>query len=261
MGILVRCSLLGLIVFTAACAGAKLPVPPAASAPSSVGAPGFDFARDTFAFPNEIRARHPDTPGLYANYCFVLARAVRQFFLFARFEPAQGRLDEAGYVERVRRVVAEAPWHPARPLDDRVVIPGYASLREFSAAEEAAVKRGLGGRFLTLVHPTNWRVTFPVSRAHQEGVAVEIVDDLDQGQLVQLLVTNWPTPELNHTVVAFAYRPTEMGLELTVWDPNDPAVPGLITFERAARRFVATHVYDTQPGPIRVFRMYYSWLL
>jgi len=221
----------------------------------------FDFGRDTFAFRNEIRARHPDTPDLYANYCFVLARAMRQFFLFARFDPSQPKLDPAEYVERIRLVVSDAPWHGARPPDDRVVIPGYASLREFSAAQEEAVKRGLGGRFWTLVHPTNWRVTLPVTSGHQETVASEIVADLDQGRLVQLLVTNWRTPELNHTVVAFGYRWTDTALELTVWDPNDPTEPGLITFERPARQFVATRVYDTRPGAIRVFRMYYSWLL
>ena len=261
MGILVRYSLLGLLVFTTACAGTLPPAPPAVSSPAPVAAPGFDFARDTFAFPNEIRARQPDTPDLYANYCFVLARAMRQFFLFARFDPAQPKLDEAGYVERVRHVAAEAPWHPARALDDRVVIPGYAGLRDFSGAEEAAVKTGLGGRFWTLVRPTNWRVTFPVTPSHQETVASEIVADLDQGRLVQLLVTNWPTPELNHTVIAFAYRPMETVVEFTVWDPNDPAAPGVITFERPTRRFVATRLYDTQPGPIRAFRMYYGWLL
>jgi len=226
-----------------------------------VAAPGFAFARDTFAFPNEIRARHPDTPDLYANYCFVLARALRQFFAFARFDAGQPRLDRDAYIERVRRVVAEVPWHPARPPDDRVVIPGYASLREFSAREEFAVKEGLGGRFWTLVHWTNWRVTLPVTRGHQAGVVEEIVGELDHGQLVQLLVTNWPTPELNHTVVAFAYRPTPAAVQLSVWDPNDPTEPGVISFERATRQFVATRLYDTRPGPIRVFRMSYSWWL
>ena len=261
MGILVRGSLLGVLVFTTACAGALPPASPTASVSASLAAPAFDFVRDTFAFRNEIRAHHPDAPDLYANYCFVLARAMRQFFLFARFDPAQPKLDQAEYVERVRHVVSEAPWQAARPPDDRVVIPGYASLREFSTAQEAAVKQGLGSRFWTLVHPTIWRVTFPVTRSHQETVATEIVTDLDQGRLVQLLVTNWPTPELNHTVVAFAYQWMETAVQFTIWDPNDPTEPGLITFERPSRRFVATHVYDTRPGAIRVFRMYYSWLL
>ena len=44
-------------------------------------------------------------------------------------------------------------------------------------------------------------------------------------------------------------------------DPNDPDAPGVITFDRRARHFAATRVYDTEPGVIRVFRMYYSRLL
>ena len=172
---------------------------------------GFDFATDTFAFPNEIRARTPDRKDLYANYCFVLARGLRQFFLFARFDPAAPQLTAAQYVERVRAVAARSPWEPAAPPEARIVIPGYAGLRDFSRAQEAAVKEGLGGRFLTMVHWTNWRVTFPVSQDQQAGVAQEIMTELTAGRLVQLLVTNWPKPELNHGVVAYAYRPTRRG--------------------------------------------------
>jgi len=111
------------------------------------------------------------------------------------------------------------------------------------------------------VHWTNWRVTLPVTGGHQEGVAREILADLRAGRLVQLLVTNWPKPELNHTIVVFESRSTENGIEFGVWDPNNPSEPGLMTFEQTARRFWATHLYDTEPGPIRAFRMYYSPLL
>lgn len=252
---------MGVVLLAPAC-GLVPRVPPVASAPGSrVGAPGFSFASDTFAFANLIRARQPDVPDLYANYCFVMARSLRQFFRFARFDPEAPPLDHAGYVRRVRLVVARPPWASAPPPDDRVVIPGYANLREFSRAEEAAIKEGLGPRFLTLVHWTNWRVTFPVSRAHQQRVAEEIEAELGAGRLAQLLVTNWPKPELNHTLVAFEYRERGEAVEFIVWDPNDPAEPGTITFDRVALRFWATHVYDTAPGPIRVFRMYYSRFL
>jgi hypothetical protein len=234
---------------------------PAADAPGRAAVPGFSVAADTFAFPNEVRARHPDRDDLYANYCFVLARGVRQFFAFARFDAAAPRLASEAYVERVRAVAAQAPWQPPPPADDRVVIPGYANLREFSRAEEAAVKEGLGGRFWTLVHWTNWRVTFPVTRGHQARVAHEIMSELDAGRLVQLLVTNWPKPELNHTVVAYAYAATAGGVQFSVWDPNDPSGAGLLHFETEPGRFWATRLYDTEPGTIRAFRMYYSWLL
>jgi hypothetical protein len=223
--------------------------------------PGFVFTPDTFAFPNLIAARHPAGDDLYAHYCFVLAKGVRQFFLFARFDPTAPRLPEEAYEARVRQVVAHSPWEPPLAPDDRVVIPGYRNLREFSEAEQAAVKRGLGTSFWTLVHWTNWRVTFPVTRNGQEAVAEEIVAELAAGRLVQLLVTNLPKIEINHTLVAYAYRATPNGTEFTVWDPNEPEAPGLVTFDRQERRFFAARVFDTEPGVIRVFRMYYSWFL
>lgn len=239
----------------AGCASA----PPAAAPLPAAGVPGFSFVRDTFAFANEIRARVPDAE--YANYCFVLARGLRQFHAFARFDPRAPVLDPQGYVERVREVVNRPPWAPPLPASERVVIPGYAHLRAFSAAEVAAVKAGLGGRLSTLLHWTNWRVTFPVSGRQQEGEAAAVLAEIGAGRLVQLLVTNWPRPELNHTVVAYAYREAAGAVELLVWDPNDPSEPGVITFARARRRFVATRLHDTEPGPIRVFRMTYGpWL-
>lgn len=250
--------LLALVPALGACAGSR-PVP--APAVTAAAAPGFAFARDTFAFPNEIRSRHPDMPDLYANYCFVLARALRQFFLFARFDPTAPKLSIEQYVERVRQLTALSPWHAPLAAEARVVIPGYANLREFSRGEETAVKQGLGSRFWTLVHWTNWRVIWPVTGGQQAGVAGEIVDELQHGRLVQLLVTNLPKVELNHTVVAYAYRADGRGIDLTVWDPNDPDHPGEIRFDGADRHFWATNVYDTEPGIIRVFRMYYSPLL
>jgi hypothetical protein len=259
---LVRAGLLfALISSLVACAGPSAPVL-TPDARASVAAPGFDFARDTFAFPNLIRSRYPaGTKDLYANYCFVLARGLRQFAQFARFDPAGPRLSHDEYVERVRQVAARAPWKPALPGGERVVIPGYAGLREFSRAEESAVKAGLNGRWWTWFHWTNWRVGFPASREGQEAVAQEIVAELGQGRLVQLLVTNWPKIELNHTVVVYAYEVQGQALKLTIWDPNNPGTPGLITFDTGERRFWAINVYDTEFGDIRAFRMYYSWFL
>ena len=248
------------MIGTVAAACASAPARPAPPADATLTVPGFAIERDTFAFRNDIAAKHPDRDDLYAHYCFVLARGARQFFQAARFDAAAPRLDHAAYVERVRRIVDYRPWHAALPPDDRVVIPGYPNLREFSRAEEAAVKEGLGGRFWTWVHWTNWRVAWPVGRAHQADVLEQIRGELAAGRLVQLLVTNWPIPELNHTVLAFAARPNGAATELAIWDPNEPEGPGTITFD-PERGFWATRVYETRPGAIRVFRMYYSALL
>jgi len=220
------------------------------------------FGVDTLAFRNESRSKNPDKPDLYANWCFVMVRAVTQFHRFARFDPSASQLSPEEYAERVRQVTTRAPWAPDLPPDDRVVIPGYASLYDFSRAEERAVKAGLEGRFWTWINWTNWRVIFPMPRAQQEGVARETLAELQGGRLVQWLITNFPTVELNHTALVYDYRvDAGQAIEFIVYDPNDPDAPGIIRFDLDDRRFVSTRVWDTSVGPIRAFRMYYGPLL
>jgi hypothetical protein len=125
---------LAVLLTGGACASGRAPAPPAGVAAQAV--PGFSFATDTFAFPNDIR-RNPRAPDLYANYCFVLARSLRQFFAFARFDPSAPRIGHDAYVERVRAVVARPPWESVPPPETRVVIPGYPDLRAFSRARKA----------------------------------------------------------------------------------------------------------------------------
>ena len=103
---------MALAIVAAGCASAP-PAPAALAAPDAAVA-DFAFARDTFAFANEVRAFADDRDDLYANYCFVVARGLRQFFQFARFDPAAPRLDRAGYLARVRQVVEESIEPAAR---------------------------------------------------------------------------------------------------------------------------------------------------
>ena len=220
------------------------------------------FGTDTLAFANENRTIYRGKPDLYPNWCFVMARAVIQFQRFARFDPGAPRVTADEYTERVRRVTARAPWRTPLPPGERVVIPGYASLNEFSRAEERAVKAGFHGRFLSWIHWTNWRVAFPMLRAQQEGVARETVAELQAGRPVQWLITNLPIIQLNHTVVVYDYRADALQhIDFLVYDPNEPAVPGTIRYDVPARRFWSTRVYNTPQGPIRAFRMYFSPLL
>lgn len=245
-------------LLSAACAG----VPALGTAVRDpIRAPTFRFAEETFAFQNDSRSLNPDKEDLYANYCFVMTRGVVQFFKFARFEPQRPVVSPQDYADLVRQVTSRSPWQDPLPPDERVVIPGYRNLHEFSRAEEAAVKAGLNARFWTLVHWTLWRVTFPVGGGHQEQVAAEVIADLRAGTPVQLLVTNFPTPELNHGVVAYDYRVVGGAVEFIVYDPNDPGRPGVISFQREPRRFWATDLHTVRPGAIRAFRMYYSPLL
>jgi hypothetical protein len=224
--------------------------------------PTLQFGVDTFAFANENRVKYRGKPDLYANWCFVMARAISQFHRFARFEPTAPPLSPDEYTARVRRVTARPPWHAALPADERIVFPGYGSLFELSRDQEHAVKAGLTGRIRSWMHWTNWRVVYPMPRAQQEGVARETLAELRAGRPVQWLITNLPTIDLNHTVVVYDYRTDAPDtIDFIIYDPNDRASPGTIRFDVQARRFWATHLHDHEVGPIRAFRMYHSpWL-
>jgi hypothetical protein len=227
-----------------------------------VPGPALRFGVDTFAFANENRVKYRGKPDLYANWCFVMARAVTQFHRFARFDAAAPPLTPAEYTERVRQVTARPPWHAALPAEERIVIPGYASLHDLSRAQERAVKAGLTGRIASWLHWTNWRVVHPVPRAQQEAVARETLAELQAGRPVQWLITNLPTIDLNHTVLVYGYRLAHPdAIDFVVYDPNDRASPGTVRFEVTTRRFWAVQLYDVTVGPIRAFRMYYSPLL
>src|SRR3990172_8264869 len=79
------CLVLGL----AGCASAP-PIERGTPRPTSGAA--LRFGVDTFAFRNDIRWKNPGKTDLYANYCFVMARAVTQFHRFARFAPELPRV-------------------------------------------------------------------------------------------------------------------------------------------------------------------------
>src|SRR5215471_21245546 len=87
-------------------------------------APLIRFGVDTFAFPNESRTKNQGKPDLYANYCFVMARAVTQFHRFARFDPDRPRVSPEEYTALVRRVTSHDPWEQPLPSAERVAIPG-----------------------------------------------------------------------------------------------------------------------------------------
>ena len=91
---LVRSALFAIVVpVVVALIATRLPSVLASAAPLAVilrrpsRGPAIRFGVDTFAFPNESRTKNRGKPDLYANYCFVMVRAVTQFHRFARFDP------------------------------------------------------------------------------------------------------------------------------------------------------------------------------
>lgn len=243
--------LLGLVAI--GCASA----PPAGSA--SVAPARFELEHDTFAFANLVRAERPGWNDDFANYCLLVARAASQFFRFARFEPDRPTASPDEYGRLVREVLSRPPWDPPAPEAERVMIPGYPDLRSFSRAQEGVIKPALGSNVLSMFHVRTWRVGVDFPPDHQERLARELVVEVDAGRPAPLMITNFPHADLlNHSVLVYAHRPAQQGMDFLAYDPNDPGSPLTLYYDSAARAFWVGPLTYSPPGRVRAFRLYTS---
>lgn len=229
----------------------------ATSRQPTVNQRAFDFEKDTFAYANELKweysfgtngqwtwqKRMP--PPDYALHCFAMARAARDFFAHAKFVAAQPQADEATY----RTLI----WHVLRG-DEVVEIPGYANLREFSAAQEKPLKGGCGGAWRSYFQRGNWRITFPFSRRHQEKMAARIAAELKRGSLPVIHLSRFP--KLNHAMLVFGSEESEKEIRFTAYDPNQPEQPTMLTFNRTSREFVLPRNTYFAGGRVEVYEIY-----
>lgn len=253
--------LLGLVLSACALLG-RAPGSDPLLSPAPAPRPSFDVARDTFAFPNLVQAHSPERTVAFSNYCIVMARGASQFFRFARFAPDQPAVAPAEYTRLVRQVMEVEAWGAPRPQDRRVVIPGYADLRAFSADQEAAIKPTFGSSVLSMMHWRTWRVGLPLGSGHQHRVARELREEVDAGRPVPLMITNFPDPDvLNHAILVYDYRVRRDVVEFLAYDPNDPDNPLGLHFDPATRAFWVESLPYSPPGRVRAFRLYASPLL
>jgi hypothetical protein len=206
-----------------------------------------------------VRAERPGWNDAFANYCLVIARAASQFYRFARFAPDRPPASPEEYERLVRAVLSRPPWAPPAAEAGRAVIPGYADLHGFSAAHEGVIKTALGSNVLSMVHWRTWRVGVDFPPEHQERLAREMIDEVDAGRPVPLMITNFPHEDLlNHSVLVYDRRPAQQGTDFLAYDPNDPGSPLTLYYDDTARAFWVGPLTYSPPGRVRAFRVYTS---
>src|SRR5438093_4599170 len=230
----------------------------------------FDFQRDTFAFANQLRWEYRyDANGKwqtawrepkpdYSQHCFVLARCTRQFFLNARFDSDQPIADEREYRRLVRRVVASSPRR-SLPEGEKVVIPGYAALREFSRAQEALLKANCGGAWRSYFQRGHWRMIFPFTRRHQQSMAAQLLTHLARDGPLIVHVVRFPQLTINHALVLFAAKESEGAIEFIAYDPNQSAQTRSLTYDRASRTFTLPANDYFPGGRVDVYEVCHKW--
>ncbi len=240
--------------------------------PSAISRSRFNFSRDTFAYPNELvweyhfdtptgkpTTNRRDPPAEYSHHCFVVVRCARQFFQHARFDASQPAVDAAGYRRLVRQVVGRSP---GRDLPDakKVVIPGYADLRAFSAGQAELLKAECGGAWQSYLQRGHWRMIMPLSRGHQEQMARQLVAALQQNRPPVVHVVRFPKLSINHAVLLFEARESDREIVFSTYDPNDPSKPTTLTYDRASRTFLFPGNLYFAGGRVDVYEIYRSML-
>ena len=232
----------------------------------------FTFDQDTFAFANELIWEYQFDPATgipstrrncpaptYAHRCFVMARAARQFFYHARFEPRMPEADPSAYVRLIRRVVRLSPRTPS-PEERRIVIPGYDCLRSFSRAHEPLLKAHCGGAWQSYCLRSHWRMVFPISRRHQVRMARQLANAFETKPDPIVHLVRFPQLTINHGITLFSLADSGGRMCFSAYDPNTPARPAELTFDRSERTFFLPRNHYWAGGRVDVIEVYRGWI-
>lgn len=261
---LARASLSALALASVACAT------PAMRVPARVDS-GFDPDADVFAYDNQLywdyrggvatgEGSVADEPGpAFGQRCAVMARQARQFHYAARFDPSLPRVSDEAYRELASRVLA-SDFRRESPLDDPVVIPGFANLREFSREHERLLKELTGGRWRTYLQRGNWRMIFPFSLRHQHRTAESLLRSLAEGHTPIVHVMNFPHIDVNHTTLLYRAEADVREIRFVGYDPNAPQRPLALRYDRESARFFLAPTHYFPGGPVVAYEVYHGWL-
>ena len=230
----------------------------------------FDFATDTLAYPNDLvweyyfdaqgkwtnRRRQPQPD--YTHHCFVVARVAEQFFQIARFDSALPKAGGTEYRNLIRKVATSDLRHD-RPESEKIVIPGYASLREFSAAQESLFKSECGGAWQSYTQRGHWRMLLPMSRRHQERMAQQLKDEIAGGHPALVHIFRFPKLSINHALLLFGVSDDGRKIHFETYDPNKPDHPAVLTFDREQKSFDFPANDYFIGGRVKIYQIYHKW--
>jgi len=219
------------------------------TAPTESSPHRFRFDRDTFAFPHGLVWKYQfdpvtgamttfqaDPPPAYYHRCFVMVRAVRLFFDYARFVPELLPVDGEIYRRLVRKIIASNPRRPC-PDAEKTIIPGFDGLRSFSRAHEALLKAECGAAWESYFLRSHWRMIFRVSGRFQEKMAAKLTHSLQRRGVALVHLFRFPRITINHGIVLYRFGETGQQIEFDAYDPNIPEHPVKLVYEKSRRAF------------------------
>jgi len=231
-------------------------------------ADGFDFHRDTLSFANwtvftyengKIVSHKNQFGHHYSRRCFVMTRTVEQFYKFARFEPSAPKLNDSELHKRIRAITRKSPWHDPLPREKRIVIPGYRSLRELSAANTQLMQQNIGLGWVVYLRPGNGRMFYEHSKKYQQHSHDELERTLACGEFFVAYLSDFPILHINHSVLVYKHsrpRSADGSDHYLVYDPNHPDGPRHLEWHPAKQEFSFEKDREFAGGFTRVFQIY-----
>lgn len=251
----------------------QAPATPASSPPPRKPAAlrPFEFERDTFTFANELVWEYRvdptsgrmttfpnERPASYTHRCFVMARSARQFFYHARFDPDRPVASAAAYRSLIRGVVHRSPRAPSADAE-RIVLPGYDSLRALSQVHAALLKAECGPAWQSFFVRSHWRMVLPIWPRHQQRIASQLIEGLRTRPVPIAHLFRFPCITINHAVVLFDATESEREVRFAAYDPNIPTHPVHLHYDRTTQAFFFPPTHYWAGGRVSVTEAYTDW--
>ena len=231
----------------------------------------FEFGRDTFAYSNQLfwvykidpatgKTTHEwrEPPPTYAQHCFVVARSARQFFQHAEFDGSLPRTDEPTYRKLIRRVISLDPRHELAPTN-KVTIPGFCSLHEFSSSYEDLLKAECGSMWKSYFQRGNWRMIWFFTSGQRRRMAQQLIESIKRNRPPVVHLAHFPRLQINHALLFYDAQPSPEGWEFSAYDPNFSATPSKVFFREKEGRFYFPPQSYFPGGEVDVYEIYYRW--
>jgi hypothetical protein len=156
--------------------------------------------------------------------------------------------------------VAHRPaWDPALPVNQRVVFPGYASLREMSKRRGDVLQENIGLGWPTYFRLGNFRMFYKHDYEYQETTHANIEAALARGDFAVAYLSDYPHLLINHSVLVYAKKPARAGSKIDkylVYDPNHPDGPRELKWSPKDRVFNYQKDEEFAGGFTRVYQVY-----
>lgn len=232
----------------------------------------FDFQRDTFNYTNELVWAYDINPETkeqswhlrnkspeYSHHCFVMVRSARQFWWHARFDRSLPPVDEKGYRRLVEEVIRRSD-SVGSPEERRVVIPGFAGLREFSSRYPKLLQEECGGAWQSYLQRGHWRMILPFTRSGQEANALRLRERIEGGMPCVVHLARFPSLKINHAVLLHGVRDEPGKIVFSSYDSNDPGQPLELVYLEKERRFEFPVTGYFVGGEVKVYEIYRNWI-